>query len=242
MVKTLRNLAVVFAAATVGVSAMAQDLTANLVSEYTGELSVSVNNGTPTTSEATIELTRTAASTVTLNIKNFILGDIDNDGIAVGNIVVDGVRVLADEDDKVKFQEFSREIELQNGDMEGVDANEWQGVSLTNATKTQDKPEGGKYAGIPVSLNSSSANDEGLALTLTVYFPSLKQNISVVFTGDAANSAKNLATAIESIAVGEGVVEIYSIIGAYVGNNLDDLKTGVYIVKQNGKAQKVVVK
>lgn len=228
MVKTLRNLAVVFAAATVGVSAMAQSEI--LKDSYTGTLSVqtkmadedpvSLNDAT-----VSIAIAKTSnPSSVTFTLDNLILsipdgnGSVDEKG--VGKIVVNDL--IVDYKNSLKNEvelDFSDDINIQEGSLGNV---VWIGPDLGE---------------IPVTVKGNADLNGNINLTINIPNFATFESIDVKFV-------KSVSTAVEGV-VADGAYEVYSITGALVAKGegvvkVDALDKGVYLVKQNGKTQKIV--
>ncbi len=72
----------------------------------------------------------------------------------------------------------------------------------------------------------------------TVYFqfPYVSYAFTFTFASDGT------ASGINDIHVNGGTVEVYNINGAKVADTTNGLKSGIYVVRQNGKAKKVVIK
>lgn len=226
MVKTLRNLAVVFAAATVGVSAMAQSEI--LKSSYTGTLSVSL---TPT-GEAKVDCTPTTETilidviddeVVNFKLNNFVLYQPNEDAKYVGNVVV---KLSVDgSGDNVVLSCPRKVITISKGDLDNINDEAWMGPLLK---ETGDD--------IYVTVNGTANKNGGINIDIKIEFTGFDA-IDVTFK-------KSVATAIDAVAA-DGAYEVYSITGALVAKGegvvkVDALDKGIYLVKQNGKTQKIV--
>ncbi|MCQ2203973.1 MAG: calycin-like domain-containing protein [Bacteroidales bacterium] len=225
MVKTLRNLAVVFAAATVGVSAMAQSEI--LKSSYTGTLAVSLTQDgvktdcTPTTETIAIDVIDDEV--VDFKLNNFVLNQPNEDPMYVGNVVV-RLSVVGS-GDNVVLSCPRKQITIAEGNLSGIGDEAWVGPNLT---KDGDK--------IYVTVNGTANKSGGIDIDIKIEF--------VGFDAIDVKFVKSVSTAVESITI-DNVYEIYSITGALVAKgegavNMNVLDKGIYLVKKNGKTQKIV--
>ncbi len=192
-----------------------------LKSSYTGTLSVSL---TPT-GEAKVDCTPTTETIaiavqdkdlVTFTLDNFSLDQGEGEVINAGKIVVD--LEVANIAGGVSLS-FDGAVTLENG---SDNSKEWAGSLLGEVP-------------VKVAGKADAAGNIDLSITITGF--SGFDAIDVTFK-------KSVATAIAAVAA-EGAYEVYSITGALVAKgegvvNMNALDKGIYLVKQNGKTQKIV--
>ncbi len=101
---------------------------------YTDDLTVNVYSMYFDPAESTIELEQYSDGTSTFVMKNFILGDLDDDGMAVGNVTVSGITPVLQDDGSYKISGTYTAV-LSDGDAEGVDT--WYGAILNSAFEAE---------------------------------------------------------------------------------------------------------
>lgn len=130
---------------------------------YTEQLILTINGESTAPQEANVVVIENANGTITFELKNFFLS-VGGESMPVGNIRVENIPVTTGEDGLTHFS-FNGIIQLQPGDMQGVDA--WYGPMLGD---------------IPLVLQGKM-NDDKLFVTIDIDMMDTIQQICYVQLG-----------------------------------------------------------
>ena len=117
---------------------------------YTEQLLVTVNEESFDPQMTDVTVVTNSDATINFELKNFVLGS-GEETMPIGNIVLDSLSVTKGTDGMEYFS-YDASIEIQPGDMDGVDEDEWVGPSLES---------------IPVKLQGKM-NAEKLVVTINI--------------------------------------------------------------------------
>ena len=177
---------------------------------YTDQLVVTINEESTEPQDANVIIEYLEDGTCNLSLANFTLVA-GEDALPVGNINVKGITL--EDGDGVKTFSTSQSIQITAGEGEG----EWIGPMLGD---------------VPIVMNGK-LTDEKLYCTIDIDMMSVMgQMIHVTFGTDLTDGIEQVGVDVQN----KG--KVYLLNGTFVGNNLNTLPQGMYIV--NGK--KVVKK
>lgn len=176
---------------------------------YTDQLTVTVNGESSKPKEAQVNMIVNDDETVTLTLKNFYLTTNDGSSLPIGNIELTDITPVEVPNKNYYMFQSSQNVRIKDGDNP---AELWSGSFLGE---------------IPVTMNGKIAEGK-LYCNISIYMPTMKENINVVFGADFTDGIASLTTS----PVNEG--SIYNLGGQRLGK----LQKGINIV--GGK--KVLVK
>ena len=176
---------------------------------YTDQLTVTVNGESSKPKEAQVNMIVNDDETVTLTLKNFYLTTNDGSSLPIGNIELTDITPVEVPNKNYYMFQSSQNVRIKDGDNP---AELWSGSFLGE---------------IPVTMNGKIAEGK-LYCNISIYMPTMKENINVVFGADFTDGIASLTTSPVS------KESIYNLGGQRLGK----LQKGINIV--GGK--KVLVK